>query len=105
MRLFPTQCGPSILELIFLKSKTYAEDTNLFFIQNQLHWYTYRLLHGRAVYVNMPKITLFGSSLIYQLRLLRSKKHLQSGELLKLFSTLGTENILAEVDLENTGVD
>jgi hypothetical protein len=68
-------CGPEVLGLIFLK----IEDTYLFFIQNKLHWHIYGILRGRAVSENIPKIPLFGPSLIHQLRLLRSQQHPQSG--------------------------
>ena len=55
-----TQCGPKVLELIFLE----IEDTCLFFflIQNELHWHIYRLLRGRTVSEKLPKIPLFGPS-------------------------------------------
>ena len=51
-----TQCGPKVLELIFLK----IEDTYLFFflIQNKLHWHIYRLLCGCTVSEKLPKIPL-----------------------------------------------
>jgi hypothetical protein len=49
------------------------------------------------------KIPLFGPSLIHQLQLLGSQKHLQSGVLLISFSTWGTENSLAEINLESMG--
>jgi hypothetical protein len=42
--------------------------------------------------------------LIHQLRLLGSQQHRQIGVLLTSFSTWGTENILAETNLESTGV-
>jgi hypothetical protein len=60
-------------------------------------------LRGRTVTVKLPKIPLLGPSLIYQLRLLRSQRHPQSEVLLTSFSTWGTENILAEINLEITG--
>jgi len=56
-------------------------------IQNKLHWYKYRFLRGRTVSA--------GPSLI----------HPQREGLLTSFSTWGTENILAEINLESTGVD
>jgi hypothetical protein len=49
------------------------------------------------------KFLFFGPSLIYQLRLLGSQQHPQFGVLLTSFSTLGTENSLAEINLETTG--
>jgi hypothetical protein len=52
----------------------------------------------------MLKIPLFGSSLS-QLRLLGSQQYPQSGILLTSFSTSGTENSLAEKNLESTGDD
>jgi len=62
------------------------------------------LLRGRTVSENLPQIPLFGPSLIHQLRLLGSQQHPQSGVFLTSFSTLGTENSLAEINLESTGV-
>jgi hypothetical protein len=51
------------------------------------------------------KIPLFGPSLIRQLWLLGSQQHPQSGVFLTSFSTWGTENSLAEINLESTGDD
>jgi len=52
----------------------------------------------------VPKNSFFfGPSLIHQLRLLGSQQHPQSGVLLPSFSTWGTENSLAEINLESTG--
>ena len=51
----------------------------------------------------LPKFPLFGSSLIHQLRLLGSQQHPQNGALLTSFSTWGTENSLAEINLESAG--
>jgi len=62
-------------------------------------------LRGRTVSEKLPIIPIFGPSLILQLRLLGSQQHLQSGVLLTSFSTLGTETILAEINLEITGGD
>jgi hypothetical protein len=62
-------------------------------------------LRGRTVSEKLPKIPLLGASLIHQLRLLGSQQHPQSGVLLTLFSTWGTENSLAEINLESTGGD
>jgi hypothetical protein len=56
-----------------------------FFIQNKLQWHTYRILRDRTVSEKLPKIPLFGSSLIHQLRLLGSQQHPQSGVLLTSF--------------------
>jgi hypothetical protein len=61
-------------------------------------------LRGRTVSEKLPKIPLFGPSLIHQLRFLGSQQHPPSGVLLTSFSTWGTENSLAEINLENTGV-
>jgi hypothetical protein len=61
-------------------------------------------LRGRTVSEKLPKIPLFGPSSIHQLRLLGSQQHPQSGVLLSSFSTWGTENSLAEINLESTGV-
>jgi hypothetical protein len=76
-----------------------------FKIQNKLNWHVYRLLRGRTVSKKLPKISLFGPSLIHQLRLLGSQQHLQSGVFLTSFSTWGTENRLAEINLESTRGD
>jgi hypothetical protein len=49
----------------------------------------------------LTKIPLFGSSLIHQFRFLGSQQHPQSGVLSTSFSALGTENSLAELNLES----
>jgi hypothetical protein len=51
-------------------------------------------LRGRTVSEKLPKLPLFGPSLIHQLRLPGSQQHPQSGVLLTSFSTWGTENSL-----------
>jgi hypothetical protein len=61
-------------------------------------------LRDCTVSEKLPKIPLFGPSLIHQLRLLGSQQRLQSGVLLTSFSTWGTENSLADINLESTGV-
>jgi hypothetical protein len=91
----PTQCGPKVLELIFFTNR---RDIPFFNIQNELHWHIYRLLHIRTVSEKLPKIPLFGPSVIHQLQLLGSQQHPQSGVLLTSFSTWGTENSLAEIN-------
>jgi hypothetical protein len=53
----------------------------------------------------LPKIPLFGPSLIHQLWLTGSQQHPQSGVLLTSFSTWGTEYRLAEKNLESTVSD
>jgi hypothetical protein len=78
--------------------------TRNFFIQNKLHWHIHRLLRDRTVSEKLPKIPLFGPSLIHRLRLLGFQQHPQSGVFLTSFSTWGTENSLAEINLETTGV-
>jgi len=77
----------------------------LLFTQNKLHWHIYRLLRGRTVSGKLPKIQLFGLSLIHQLRLLGSQQHPEIGVHLTSFSAWGTENSLAEINLESTGGD
>jgi len=57
----------------------------------------------RTITEKLPKIPPFGPSLIHQLRLLGFQQHPQSGDLLTLFSTWGTENSLAEINLESAG--
>ena len=59
---------------------------------------------GRTVSEQLPKILLFGPSLIHQLRLLGTRQYPQSGVLLNFFSTWGKENSLAEINLESPGV-
>jgi hypothetical protein len=59
-------------------------------------------LRGRTVSEKLPKIHLFGPSLINRLRLLGFQQHPQSGVPLTSFSARGTENSLAEILLENT---
>jgi hypothetical protein len=51
----------------------------------------------------LSKIPLFGSSLIHQLQFLGSQQQSQSGIPLISFSAWGTENSLAEANLEITG--
>jgi hypothetical protein len=62
-------------------------------------------LRGGTVSEKLPKIPLFGPSLIHRLRLIGSQQHPQSGVLLTSFSTWGTENSLAEINLESMGGD
>jgi len=77
--------------------KTHA----LVFIQNKLHWHTYRLLRDRTVSEKLPKFSLFGPSLINLLRILGSQQHPQSGALLTSLSFGRTVNSLAEINLES----
>ena len=51
------------------------------------------------------KFLFFGPSLIHQLRLLGSQQQPRSGVLLTSFSTWGTENSLAEINMEITRGD
>jgi len=62
-------------------------------------------LHGRTVSEKAAENSFFGPSLIHLLRLLRSQQHPQSGILLTSFSTWGTEDSLAEINLESTGAN
>jgi hypothetical protein len=62
-------------------------------------------LRGRTISEKLSKISIFGPSLIHQLRLLGSQQHPQNGVLLISFSTWGTENSLVEINLEITGSD
>jgi hypothetical protein len=62
-------------------------------------------LLGRTVSEKLQKIPLFEPSLIHQLRFLGPRQHPQSGVLLTSFSTWGTENNLAEINMESTGGD
>jgi hypothetical protein len=61
-------------------------------------------LRGRSASEKLPKITVFGIYLIHQLRLLGFQQHPQNGVLLTLFSTWGSQNSLAEINLESTRV-
>ena len=105
-RLMHTQCGPNVLGLIFFKNRRHVRKTYLFLIHNKLHFYkrVYKLLRDRTISEKLPKIPLFESSLIRQLRLLGSQKHPQNGARLTSFSTWGAENSLAGINLESTGV-
>jgi hypothetical protein len=62
-------------------------------------------LGGRTFSEKLPNIPLFGPSLIHQLQLLGSQQHPQSGVLLTSFSNWGTENSVAEINMESTGGD
>ena len=79
--------------------------TRTFFIQNKLHWNTYRILRGRTLSEKLPKIPPFGPSRIHQLRLFGSQQPPQHGVLLTSFSTYETESSLAEINLDSTGCD
>jgi hypothetical protein len=89
----------------FLKDRRHMRKTHtsLFIIQNTLHWHTCRLSRGRTVSEKLPKIPLFGPSLIHQSLFLGSEQLPQSGVLLTSFSTWATENSLAEINLESMG--
>jgi len=97
-----TQRGPKVLGLLVLKIEDTRRRHIPFFIQNKLHWHIQSLLRGRTVSEKLPKIPLFGPSLIHQLRILGSQQHPQSGDRLTSFSTRGTENSLAEINLDST---
>jgi hypothetical protein len=58
-------------------------------------------LPGRIVSKKLPKIPLFGTSLIHGLWPAESKQCSQSGVFLTSFSSWGTENSLAEINLES----
>jgi hypothetical protein len=88
----------------FFKNQRHEEDIYLFSIQNKLHWHIYRLLSGGTVSQKLLKIPLFGPSLIHQVQLRGSQQHPQSGVLVTSFSTWVTENSLAEINLDSTGV-
>jgi hypothetical protein len=65
------------------------------------HWYIYTGICRVAVFEKLLKIPCFGPSLIHPLWLLGSQQHAQRGVLLTSFSTWGTENSLAERNLES----
>jgi len=105
---FHLQYGPKVLGMIFfLKNQRNMRKTHTFFflIQNKLYWHICRLLYSLTVSEKLPKNPLFGPPLIHQLWLLGSRQHPQSGVLLTSFSTWGTENSLAEIRLESSGVE
>jgi len=91
------------------KNRRHTRKTHTFFfffkIQNKLHWHTHRLLHSCTVSEKLPKMALFGPSLIYQSGLLGSQQHPYSGVLLTSLSTWGTENRLAEINLDSRWSD
>jgi hypothetical protein len=60
-------------------------------------------LCGRTVFEKLLKIPPVVPSLLHRLQLLGSQQHLQSGALRTSFSTWGTENSLAEINLDITG--
>jgi hypothetical protein len=62
-----------------------------------------QVLRCRIVSEKLPKIPLFGPSLIHQLRRLGSQQHPEIGALLTSFLTWGSENNLAEKYLDITG--
>jgi len=90
-----TQCGPKVLRHYF-KTRTHMTKTCIFFflIQNMLYWHIHRLLCDCTISEKLLKIQLLGS-----------QQHLQSGVLLTLFLTWGTENSLTEINLESMGGD
>ena len=61
------------------------------------------LLQVSTVSEKLPKIPLFGPSLIHYLRLLGPQQHPQSGVLLTSLSTWETESSLSEINLESAG--
>jgi hypothetical protein len=60
-------------------------------------------LRGDIVSEKLPKIPLFGPSLLHQLRLFGSQQHPQLKALLTSFSNWGSENSLADINLESMG--
>jgi hypothetical protein len=101
-----TQCGPKVLGLIFFKNRRHIREMHTFFFfinQNKLHWH----ICSFCVVVQFPKSSqkflFFGPSLIHQLRPLGSQQHPQSEVLLNSFSTWGTENSLADINLDSRG--
>ena len=88
---------------MFLKNRRHMRRIYAFFIQNKFHCHIYRLLWGRTLFENLPKIPLFGPCLIHQVRVFGSQQHPQIGHPIISFSTWGTENRLAEINLQGTG--
>jgi hypothetical protein len=95
-----TQCGPKVLGLIFLK----IEDTHFFLIQNKLHWHIYGLLRRRTVSEKLPKIPFFGAFFNSSVTASWISATSAKWSLLISFSTWGTENSQAEINLERRGV-
>jgi hypothetical protein len=62
-------------------------------------------LRSRTISKKLPKIPLFGPSLINQLWLLGSQQHPQSGVLSTSLSSRGKENSMVEINLESMGGD
>jgi hypothetical protein len=60
-------------------------------------------LRGRTFFEKLLKINLFEPYLIHQLRLLGSQQSAESGVLLTLFLSWGTEYNLTGINLESTG--
>ena len=57
----------------FFKNRRHIRKKHAFlYIQNKLHWHIYRVLRGPTVFEKLPKIPVFGPSLIHQLLLLGS---------------------------------
>ena len=100
-----TQCSPKILGLIFLKIKDTWRRHIPFLCKISSFGIHIQAFAGSSFSKKLPNIPLFGLALIHQLWLLGSQQHLQSGVLLTSFSTWGTENSLAESNLESTGGD
>ena len=100
-----THCGPKILGLIFFKSKTHEENTYFFKFKIR----STGICTGFCAVVHFlkscRKFLYFGSSLTHQLQFLGSQQHPQCGVLLTPFSTWGTENSMAEINLETAGGD
>ena len=84
---------------LFTRNSPYYHLLNIYYSS----WNTldiYRLLCGCTVSEKLPKIPLGGPPLIHQSRLLGFRQYPRSGVLL----TWGTENSLAGINLENTGM-
>jgi hypothetical protein len=84
--------------------KTHEEDTKLFFIQHKLHWHIYKLLPCCTVSEKLPKISLFGPSLIHQLWLLGSQQHLQNGVILTSFLSASAIGIMSWQDVTQSSL-
>jgi hypothetical protein len=87
----------------FKESKIRKEDTQLLMFKIISNC-VYTGFCAVVVYENLPNFSLFVPALVHQLQLLGSQQHPQSGVLLISFSTWGTENSLADINLEIMGV-
>jgi len=98
-----TQCGPNVFGTDFFKSRRHVRKKNtLVFIQNKLHWHIYRLLRSCTVSEKLPKIPLFWTFFNSSITASWISATSQKWSILTSFLTCGTENGLAEKNMEST---